>query len=233
MRIVIDAGHGGYDAGAVANGLKEKDLNLKIALYLRDFLKNYDCDTILTRESDNVIWNKANDLQKRCDIANSAKADFFVSIHINAGGGTGYETWVADNAAQKTIGLVNVIHSEVASFYKNKGFIDRGVKKGMLYVLRHTAMPAVLLENLFIDSKKDATFLAQESNLKDIAQAICNGIAQALGLKQKSQAKSTPNTTPHTLYRVQVGAFNQKENAEKLLAELKSKGYNGFIKEEK
>ena len=193
MKVCIDPGHGGYDSGAVGYSLKEKELTLKIALYLRDYLEKYGCEVIMTRDSDGVIWNKANDLQKRCDIANNAKVDYFISIHINAGGGTGYETWIANNASQKSIELAQKMHMYIAEFYKGNGFVDRGLKSGRLWVLRRTNMPAILIENLFIDNEKDAKFLSNDDNLKNIAKAIANAFVNVFNLNPKGgNIMSTP-----------------------------------------
>ena len=196
MKICIDPGHGGYDSGAVGYGLKEKDLTLKISLYLRDYLKEYGCEVIMTRDSDNTAWNKANDLQTRCDIANNAKVDYFISVHINAGGGTGYETWVGDNASQKSIELAQKMHSYIAKFYKDNGFIDRGLKSGKLWVLRQTKMPAILVENLFIDNAKDTKFLSDDNNLRNIAKAIADAFANIFNLNPKGGNSMATSQVP-------------------------------------
>ncbi len=83
--------------------------------------------------------------------------------------------------------IQTIIHKEIAKYYEQHGFVDRGIKTANYAVLRETKMPAILVENLFIDSAKDANFLKQETNRQAIAQAICNGIVQALGLKQKTK----------------------------------------------
>ncbi|WP_026486796.1 N-acetylmuramoyl-L-alanine amidase [Caldanaerobius polysaccharolyticus] len=230
MIVCIDAGHGGKDPGAVANGLREKDLTLDISLKLNNLLKNFEISTVLTRDKDIDVG-----LSQRAAIANSAKADFFISIHINAGGGSGFESYRHPAASQKTATIQEIIHKEIAKLYTTKGFVDRGIKTANYAVLRETKMPAILVENLFIDTLKDANFLKEEANRQAIAHAICNGIVQAFGIKAKLEptAKQPTSTNSNTLYRVQVGAFNQKENAERLMAELKAKGYSAFIKEEK
>ncbi|HHV75526.1 MAG TPA: N-acetylmuramoyl-L-alanine amidase [Thermoanaerobacterium sp.] len=193
MKICIDPGHGGYDSGAVGNGLKEKDITLKIALKVRDLLKN-SCDVILTRDSDNTSWNSGNDLATRCQIANNSGADYFISIHVNSGGGTGFGNYVADTASSSSINLGKIIHDNVAAFYKSKGFADRGLKAGHLWVLRRTNMPATLIENLFIDNPTDAGFLAQENNLNDIAFAIANAVCVAFNLP--APQKTVQSTQP-------------------------------------
>ncbi|WP_434565167.1 N-acetylmuramoyl-L-alanine amidase [Thermoanaerobacterium thermosaccharolyticum] len=182
MIVCIDPGHGGTDPGAVANGLKEKDLTLDISLKLNEPLKKYGIQAILTRTDDRDVT-----LTQRANIANTANADFFISIHINSGGGTGFESFRHPNASDKTSSIQTIIHREVANFFKGKGFIDRGIKTANYAVLRETKMAAILVENLFIDSVKDANFLREENNRQAIAQSICNGIVQALGLKKKTE----------------------------------------------
>jgi len=196
MKICIDPGHGGYDPGAVGNGLKEKDITLKIALKVRDLLKGA-CDIILTRDSDNTVWDSSNDLATRCQIANNAGADYFISIHVNSGGGTGFESYVADTASDTSIKLGKIMHDNIAEFYKTKGFADRGLKAKHLWVLRRTNMPATLIENLFIDNPTDAGFLAQENNLNDIAFAIANAVCVAFNLPalQKAEQATQPIQT--------------------------------------
>jgi N-acetylmuramoyl-L-alanine amidase len=191
MKICIDPGHGGYDPGAVGNGLQEKDITLKLALKTRDLLEN-SCNVILTRDSDNTVWDSSNDLQTRCDIANNAGADYFISIHVNSGGGSGFENYYGNNASQHSIYLAGLMHDNVAAFYSSKGFADRGLKAAHLWVLRRTNMPATLLENLFIDNPTDASFLAQEGNLNDIAFAIANAVCVAFNLP--APQKPTPST---------------------------------------
>jgi N-acetylmuramoyl-L-alanine amidase len=181
--IVIDAGHGGTDFGASGFNLHEKDINLDIALQLKTLLANY-ADVRLTRYTDIFI-----SLTERATLANSAKADLFVSIHVNAGGGTGFESYLRNNANKENISMGEMIHKVMADFYATKGFPDRGMKNANFAVLRETTMPAILLENLFIDHQKDAESLANSSFRKEIATAISSGIIKLLDLAK-------PITTP-------------------------------------
>lgn len=145
-------------------------------------LKNYEVDIILTRDKDIDVG-----LLQRANMANSANVDFFISIHINAGGGSGFESYRHPAASDKTASIQAIIHRTIANLYELNNFIDRGEKTKNLAVLRETKMPAILVENLFIDSAKDANFLREENNRQAIAQSICNGIVQAFGLKQKTK----------------------------------------------
>ncbi|MDE4542250.1 N-acetylmuramoyl-L-alanine amidase [Thermoanaerobacterium sp. R66] len=182
MIVCIDPGHGGTDPGGCSNGLREKDLTLDISLRLNNLLKNYEVDIILTRDKDIDVG-----LLQRANMANSANVDFFISIHINAGGGSGFESYRHPAASDKTASIQAIIHRTIANLYESNNFIDRGEKTKNLAVLRETKMPAILVENLFIDSVKDANFLREENNRQAIAQSICNGIVQAFGLKQKTK----------------------------------------------
>lgn len=225
VKIYLDPGHGGSDPGAVGNGLKEKDLTLKIARKIRDLLKNYENVSVrMSRDSDKFI-----SLTARANDANKWGADYFVSIHINAGGGTGFESFIYNGTVSKaTVANQNIVHPEIV---KDTGFKDRGRKRANFAVLRQTKMPAILTENGFIDNAADAKKLKSDSFLDKIAQGHVDGLVKALGLKKKKSAtKTTSNTkTSGKLYKVQVGAFADKKNAEKLAAELKKKGYSTYI----
>ncbi|SFA50888.1 N-acetylmuramoyl-L-alanine amidase [Parageobacillus thermantarcticus] len=230
-KIFLDKGHGGSDPGAVANGLKEKDLTHRIVEYAMDYLQaNYTEFAMRTsRKGDETLT-----LSQRAKMANDWGADVFVSVHINAGKGTGFETYVYNGGvSSRTIALQNVLHSEILAAMRQFGNItDRGKKRANYAVLRETAMPAVLTENLFIDSN-DAKLLKNEAFLKAVGEAHARGIAKFLGLPQKAKPQPQPKpqqkVSDKKLYRVQVGAFAEKENAERLAAELKKKGYPAII----
>lgn len=230
MKIVLDAGHGGKDSGAVGNGLQEKNLTLNIVKKIGNLLAEYKgVDIIYTRTDDRFI-----ELSERAAIANKAKADFFLSVHINAGGGTGFESYVYNgNVSAKTIAYQNVIHGEIVRAIGN--VTDRGKKRANYAVLRETKMPAILTENLFIDNTNDAAKLKSEQFLLQIAHGHVEGIVKAFGLKKKSVANTQTKTNVEQnaaqgkLYRVQVGAFSDRKNAERLAEELQKKGYPVYI----
>ncbi|WMV75295.1 N-acetylmuramoyl-L-alanine amidase [Geobacillus thermodenitrificans] len=224
VRIVLDAGHGGKDPGAVANGLKEKDLTLSIVKHIGRLLSEYEgVEVHYTRTDDRFL-----ELSERAAIANKLNADYFISVHINAGGGTGFESYIYNgNVSQATIAYQNVIHAEIMKAIGNVK--DRGKKRANYAVLRQTKMPALLTENLFIDNANDAAKLKSEQFLLQVAHGHVQGIAKVFGLKKKASS-STPEQKPTgVLYRVQVGAFANRENAERLVEELKKKGYPAII----
>ncbi len=173
MILVLDTGHiPGKDPGAIGNGLKEADLTGKIVDIILDKLRAYEVD---------IRVAPRGELSERAAFANQMKADFFFSVHVNAGGGTGYESFIHPAASELTETIAKVIHLEMATFYFKNGFVDRGLKRGNLAVLRETSMPAVLVENLFIDNKKDAAFLREHIN--EIGGALAVALVKGLGLK--------------------------------------------------
>ena len=189
--IVIDPGHGGQDPGAVANGLREKDLTLDISKRTKKYLDdNYSGHKVLlTRTTDKFL-----SLSDRANFANRNNADYFMSIHINAGGGTGYESFIHTSNSSGSRNAQNTIHDEAI---KEMKVTDRGKKKANFAVLRQTKMPAILPENLFIDRKEDAAKLKQSKFLNEVAKGHAIGIAKALGLKSTpAKKKDTPKSTP-------------------------------------
>src|SRR5699024_2886397 len=145
----------------------------------------------------------------------------FVSIHINAGGGTGFESYVYNGLKQgKTTTYQRILHDEVMKMNKKHGVTDRGKKSANFHVLRVTTSPAVLTENLFIDTKKDADLLKKTSYINDVAEGHVQGIVKCLNLKAKKKNKG------NKFYRVVTGSFRNKENAENRVKELKKKGFD-------
>ncbi|VEF49628.1 cell wall hydrolase/autolysin [Bacillus freudenreichii] len=183
-KVVIDAGHGGRDSGATdKKGLYEKNVTLDIATRVKNNLtNNYVVSIKMTRDSDTYPTLKA-----RTDLANNWGADLFLSIHINAGGGTGYEDYIYIRPTTEEIKIQNEIHEEVKKVLEeyNYGKKDRGKKRDNFHVLRESRMSSILLEILFIDNKADADLLKSETFLSDISEAISTGVANALDLPTK------------------------------------------------
>lgn len=223
IRIFINPGHGGSDPGAVGNGLREKDLNLKIALEITKRLRNQYSNIIVKcfREND-----KNYSLNEITAEANRWKADIFISIHINAGGGTGFESFAFNGAVQKeTLSIQSIIHDEIMKSISKYKVRDRGKKRANFAVLRQTRMPAFLSETLFIDNKADSELLKNDEFISDAVQGHVNGIAKAMKLTRKPQ----PQPNPDVFFRVVTGSFQDKKNAEQRVKELMEKGFNSFI----
>jgi N-acetylmuramoyl-L-alanine amidase len=121
--------------------------------------------------------------------ANQAAADYFFSIHINAGGGTGFETFVYTGSSGATAAYQNVIHKRISLLYEMSGFPNRGQKQANLAVLRETHMPALLLEYGFIDNAKDAAKLADPDWIERLAQATAAGVASSFGLPEPKMSE--------------------------------------------
>lgn len=210
VKIFIDPGHGGSDPGATGNGLQEKNLTLTIALKVRDLLANYENTQVrLSRENDSFI-----SLTERAQMANNWGAEYFLSIHINAGGGTGFETYIHTNASSASLAYQNVIHPEILN---QSGLVDRGKKRANYAVLRETSMPAILTENGFIDNINDASKLNQTSYLDVIAHGHVNGLVKAFGLKEKEES--------NLLYRLTSGAFPNAAAFARAVDIVKQKGW--------
>lgn len=177
-KVFIDPGHGGRDPGAVANNLQEKNLNLTIAKLIAIHLTtNYrDVAVKLSRMNDTYV-----SLQQRAVQANKWNANLFISVHVNAGGGTGFESYrFPTSRSGKT--YQKIIHPTII---RNINVRDRGQKAANFYVLQKTKMPALLLECLFIDSKHDVKKLTDDDFLNKLASATAVGIGEALELKRK------------------------------------------------
>lgn len=167
--VCIDPGHGGEDQGAVANGLEEKELNLDMAFRAKPIIESMGYRVIMTRESDVYV-----SLEERCRIANSAGATIFVSIHNNAYVSTanGTETFCFyDSEAGRR--LATAIHQQVTRRINTN---DRGVKEAGFYVLKHTDMPAALLEGAFLTNEQDAQLLADPGFRQKIAEGVAAGV---------------------------------------------------------
>lgn len=184
MKFCIDAGHNydKFDTGSTGNGLREQEVTFKIAQKLESLLKSAGLQTLMTRKSitENVGTDSKSAINERYKIANSEKADYFVSIHCNAGGGTGTETLIYAKGGKAEILAGNV----QSAIVKKLGTKDRGIKvRGDIGVLKYTDMPAILVETAFIDNSADALLL--KNNTDGFAQAIFEGIKAFAGIKEE------------------------------------------------
>lgn len=217
--IMLDAGHGGRDPGAVYNGRRESDDNLRLVLAIGEILQNSGIDVQYTRTTD--IYESP--LQKAME-ANEAGVDFFVSIHRNSyptdNVVSGVESLVYDLSGIK-LEMAENINAQLEKI----GFVNLGVKaRPNLIVLRRTQMPAVLVEVGFINSNTDNALLDQ--NFDAVAQAIADGILQTLN----SGGSGSSDPAGHT-FRVQTGAFRNPMYANRMLNELLEQDFPAVITE--
>ncbi len=268
-KIILDAGHGGNDPGAVYEGRSEKDDVLRLVLAVGALLEENGVEVAYTRTGD--VYEKPFE---KAQSANREGGDFFLSIHRNASPRenqySGVETLVYDRSGQKAA-LAEAVNRELEQL----GFQNLGVKeRPELVVLRRTKMPAALVEVGFLNT--DADNERFDERFDEIAQAIANGILQIFGtadepageysgelmsgfpggssgefiggfsgesgrlLDEVSDGSSgevsggvegtqTGAVDGETLYRVQVGAFRQLDQAVRLERTLRAQGYATFI----
>ena len=223
VKICIDPGHGGVDPGAVGpTGLKEKDVNLAVGLKLAELLKPI-AEVKLTRTKDIAV-----SLKDRAQIANSWGAGYFISVHSNSFTDRkvgGVETWAYAPGGNGEK-LAKAVQPELV---KATGFANRGVKFNSGFaVLRNTRAPAILTETGFISNPAEEKLLKTSAFRDKIAFAIAQGVAKHTG-------KTLPAPAPAPagkLYRVQVGAYSVRANAEQQLAKAKKAGFaDAFITE--
>ncbi|MBD2176044.1 N-acetylmuramoyl-L-alanine amidase [Pseudanabaena sp. FACHB-1998] len=178
--VLVDAGHGGRDPGAVANGVQEKDIVLPMSLTLGQTLQSMGYTVYYTRTNDVEI-----DLEPRVGLAERVKADIFVSIHANSlaslnSAVNGVETYYARGSTSGRE-LASYVHSQVIN---NTGASDRSVRAAGFYVIAKTSMPAILVETGFVTNPREAANLSNPNYQKQMAEAIARGIDQFLSLRK-------------------------------------------------
>lgn len=218
-KIAIDAGHGGADPGAVYQGRQEKDDNLRLALAVGERLQNSGLDVYYTRTED--IYQTP---YQKAMAANESGADFLVSLHRNSSEYpnqyTGVETLIYDKNGEKA-----EIAEDINEELENIGFRNNGVKiRPGLVILRRSKMPAVLVESGFINSEEDNRLFDEEFD------RIADGIADAI-LKNFSLTGEEETEQEGTYYRVQTGAYRNRENAVRQQEKLTEEGYPAFLLE--
>jgi N-acetylmuramoyl-L-alanine amidase len=174
--IVVDAGHGGFDPGAIgASGLEEKVPNLAIAREIARQLTDKNHEVLLTRNSD-----RFHSLQQRVKFANNHNADLFVSIHANSFNNPqtgGVETYYNQNEDNQNRFLAEKIHDKLGRGLK---IYDRGIKESNFYVIKYTKMPSALVEVAFLSNLKEERMLKTKNFQQQAASLITEGILDYL-----------------------------------------------------
>ncbi len=181
--ICIDPGHGGTDVGAIGRlggkEIYEKNITLSIAMPLRDMLTSAGAKVVMTRSTDKDVygpWADADpELQARCDVANEAHADAFISIHIDSftNGSVDGTTAYYNAKSSKDLLLAQMMHQATMS---GLAIPDRGVKSNDFYVNVNTTMPSVLMEMGFITNPHRLQMLTSTWGPKTIAKSLFNGL---------------------------------------------------------
>lgn len=211
-KIIIDAGHGGEEPGAMYQGRQEKNDTLRLALAVGQILSNNGMEVVYTRVTDTyqTPFEKAQ-------IANMSGSDYFLSIHRNAmptpGTGSGSESLVYENTGVPALMAANINRELERTGFQNLGIIER---PGLI-VLRKTEMPAVLVEAGFIDNEADNRFF--DAHFEEIAEAIAMGI-----LNTVKEEEAVPE-----YYQIQVGAYQDRGQAEEVLENLQEQGLPAFL----
>lgn len=181
--IIIDAGHGIPDGGAVSkSGVKESELNLSIANELKKILMKNGATVVMTRNgktslSNSKTNNKKEDMQKRKEIINNIKADVFISIHMNYFSDSKYY------GAQVFYNGIDLSNKNLANYIQQQ-LIDIGHQKNTrkikedntLYILKDSPVPSVLIECGFLSNESEAKRLNSRKYQKQIANAIYKGV---------------------------------------------------------
>lgn len=227
-KVAIDAGHGGSDPGAIYQDRKEKDDVFRLANAVGDILSNNGVEVFYVRKTDEyeTPFKKATD-------GNNSGADLFVSFHRNSSETpnqyTGVETLVFNDKGMKA-DLARNINSRLEEL----GFRNLGVdERPNLVVLKRTKMPSLLIEAGFINNDKDNKLFDEKFN--EIAQAIADAILDVAVPAAVTSEEVEPDlevpiaAKPQKLYRVQVGAYRNKESADRLLNSLYAEGFPAFI----
>lgn len=197
--IVVDAGHGGDDPGKIGiNDAKEKDINLKIAKYLKKLLEADGIEVIMTRTDENGLYSqgannkKVEDMRKRCEIIEEAKPVFTVSIHQNS------------YPEEYVKGAQVFYYGESAEGKKLADTLQASLVEGLdptnhrqakanesYYLLKKTSTPTVIVECGFLSNSEEAALLVTKEYQQKVAEAVHNGITEYLepNLNQNSDAK--------------------------------------------
>lgn len=235
FKIALTAGHYRYTSGKRClkkfdpNETREWVLNDRIADKIENLLSTYEGYSLI--RTDDTTGEKSIEIKDRTKAANNFGADVYISIHHNAGimGGTGggivaYVYNKTKNAA--TLQWQKDLYNALIKHTGLKGNRSTPLAKSNLQECRETTMPAVLLELGFMDSATDVPIILTDDYANKCAEAIVEVIVAKGGLKKKVVEPISSGK----IYKVQVGAYFVKENAEKLVEELKKSGYGAIIK---
>lgn len=223
-KVFLSAGHGGSNPGAVANGLIEKDINLNTLLACKEVLEKHGVLVVASRLKD-----ENDDVYEEVREANESGADFAVSFHANAGGGDGFEVFYhTSNGKGKRLAQL------CEKYVKELGQNSRGIKSGNhLYFVKNTKMMSVLVESFFLDNRADTAIGDTVEEQRAFGVAYAKAILEYLGIAYIGSEYVPPmeEAGEGKLYRVQVGAYRVRNNAEAMMKRLEEAGFKGFITE--
>lgn len=222
--LIIDPGHGGTDPGTSGFGVKEKDWNLKMSVYQFNRLRTHGANVAITRTNDTAL-----DSASRTALIKS-KYDYCMSNHFNGfnGQARGVETIHSIHANSKVATQLARAIIDEAKLPLRRVFTRKHpslANRDYYFMHRLTGnTQTIIVEYGFMDNRQDHDFYKNDSNFYRVAERMVKEWCNILGVKYVA-----PHGKVGKLYRVQVGAFADKKNAERLAKELKSKGYDTYI----
>ena len=207
-KVFLGVGHGGNETGAVANGFKEKDVNLTIALACRDELERHGVEVLMSRYKD-----EEDGLREEIRECNAFGPDLAGDIHNNAGGGDGAEVFYHYKGGTGKILAEDILEEIVAIGQNSRGAKTR-VEDGVDYYgfIRETACPAVIVECAFLDNKTDLAIIDTEAEQKAMGVAIAKGFLKVLGIAYLPEKKPAQLESGNTLYAVCLGFETTKKD---------------------
>ena len=226
MKVWIDAGHGGSASGAVNGSRMEKNDTLRLAKLVQAAFERCGVQTVMTRTSDVYL-----SLADRTNLENRSGCDLAVSLHRNSASADacGVEIWLHHAAPEAYVQWAQLVLGELQAVGISK---NRGVKKGYIgdvnadyAVNRDTKAPSMMIELGFISNAGDNR--DYDAKLPQYAEAIVKGCFGWKGVAYQAPNGETPQGK--ILYRVQVGAFQNRENAQRMKEQLEKDGYTAFI----
>lgn len=224
-KVFLGVGHGGKDPGAIGNGFHEADLNLAIALACQAELVRHGVTVGMSRTKD-----ENDDLVEEIREANAFGADLALDIHNNAGGGDGAEAYHHHGGGVGKALAENILAEIVKIGQNSRGAKIRKNANGDDYYgfIRQIDCPSVIVECAFVDNAKDIQIIDTAAEQKAMGIALAKGILKTLNIAYKEQEAAT------ALYRVQVGAFRNREYADAYLKKVKAAGFpDAYIVESK
>lgn len=218
--VFLGIGHGGKDPGAVYGSLKEKTINLQIGLACRSELVRHGVGVVMSRTTD-----ENDPVSEEVKEANACNCDLAFDIHVNAGGGDGFEAF-CNKENEDGVRLAKLCEKYVREIGQN----SRGIKDGMhLRFINGTNMTAVLTECAFIDNTKDNKIIDTLAEQQKLGVAYAKAILEYFGIKYKEKETPKKETTAEKLYYVKCGAYKEKANADKMVKKLKAAGFDAYI----
>lgn len=235
-KICLDAGHGLNTPGKRClksldkNETREWTLNNRVANYVEDLLKEYEGYELM--RVDDRTGKRDIPLSERTKKANDWKADIYISIHhnagINGGSGGGIVVYRYPNSSKMTKAMQKRLYDLLIKYTGLKGNRASPLGEANFHVLRETKMAAVLIENGFMDSRTDVPIILSDAHARKTADGIVEFVVEHFKLKKKPTPKPV-QTKNDGFYRVVVGSYKDKKNAEEQQEKLKKAGFDSFL----